>query len=318
MKTYLPLAQALGNFKLKLNTKVVRAVRSGSHVSGVEVETSNGQRELISIKSDGKVILAAGALSTPRILFNSGIGPADQISIVANGTTSVTLPPQNEWIDLPVGKGLKDHPIFSLKFTTSKNVQEISSSAVMSPNSSLTLPYAAGNGVLAQGGQRLNFWTSVNGTDGVRYIQGTTSVSTAGTISMMIYLTHGLTSSGVLGITSTGTTEFVTKPWLTTQADKDAITGFMETLIGYTKNSSLLTLNSSLSNPTGADLISDYVTGDHFVGSAKMGTDDGRKSNGTAVVDLDTKVYGTDNLFVVDASIHPDLVSSDNTDQSRL
>lgn len=35
-----------------------------------------------------------------------------------------------------------------------------------------------------------------------------------------------------------------------------------------------------------------------------MGSDDGR-SGGTAVVDLDAKVYGTDNIFVVDASIFP-------------
>ncbi|KAK8073953.1 Cellobiose dehydrogenase [Apiospora phragmitis] len=38
-----------------------------------------------------------------------------------------------------------------------------------------------------------------------------------------------------------------------------------------------------------------------------MGLDDGRKANGTAVVDTNTKVYGTDNLFVVDASMHADL-----------
>lgn len=42
----------------------------------------------------------------------------------------------------------------------------------------------------------------------------------------------------------------------------------------------------------------------HWMGTAKLGTDDGRQG-GTAVVDLNTKVYGTDNLFVVDASIFP-------------
>lgn len=42
----------------------------------------------------------------------------------------------------------------------------------------------------------------------------------------------------------------------------------------------------------------------HWMGTAKMGTDDGR-TGGTAVVDLNLKVYGTDNIFVVDASIFP-------------
>lgn len=42
----------------------------------------------------------------------------------------------------------------------------------------------------------------------------------------------------------------------------------------------------------------------HWMGTAKLGTDDGR-TGGTSVVDLDTKVYGTDNLFVVDASVFP-------------
>jgi cellobiose dehydrogenase (acceptor) len=38
-----------------------------------------------------------------------------------------------------------------------------------------------------------------------------------------------------------------------------------------------------------------------------MGLDDGRVNNGTAVVDTNTLVYGTDNIFVVDASIFPGL-----------
>lgn len=40
-----------------------------------------------------------------------------------------------------------------------------------------------------------------------------------------------------------------------------------------------------------------------------MGTDDGR-SGGTAVVDTNTKVYGTDNIFVVDASIFPGQITT--------
>lgn len=40
-----------------------------------------------------------------------------------------------------------------------------------------------------------------------------------------------------------------------------------------------------------------------------MGTDSGLQS-GTAVVDTNTKVYGTDNIFVVDASIFPGMPST--------
>ncbi|KAJ3043767.1 hypothetical protein HDV00_004173 [Rhizophlyctis rosea] len=47
----------------------------------------------------------------------------------------------------------------------------------------------------------------------------------------------------------------------------------------------------------------------HWLGSAKMGTDDGRANGGYygSVVDLNTQVYGTKNLFVVDGSIFPDI-----------
>ena len=39
-----------------------------------------------------------------------------------------------------------------------------------------------------------------------------------------------------------------------------------------------------------------------------MGTDDGR-AGGSSVVDTNAKVYGTDNLFVVDASVFPGMVT---------
>lgn len=46
----------------------------------------------------------------------------------------------------------------------------------------------------------------------------------------------------------------------------------------------------------------------HWVGSCTIGEKDGREG-GNAVVDLDTKVYGMDNLFVVDASIFPGITT---------
>ena len=47
----------------------------------------------------------------------------------------------------------------------------------------------------------------------------------------------------------------------------------------------------------------------HWIGTAKMGTDSGL-TGGTSVVDTNTRVYGTGNLFVVDASIFPGQVST--------
>jgi len=47
----------------------------------------------------------------------------------------------------------------------------------------------------------------------------------------------------------------------------------------------------------------------HWLGTAKMGTDSGLEG-GTSVVDTNTRVYGTDNIFVVDASLFPGMPST--------
>lgn len=305
VRTYLPEAQKLDNFEMMLNTKVVRAVRTGSAISGVEVETAAGKRVIYNVNKGGKVVLSAGALSTPRILFNSGIGPAEQLETVASGSTGVTLPEKADWIDLPVGAELKDHVIFTLKFNSSEPVSAVATTDLTSPNQTVIDQFAKASGILAQSGQRLNFWTSVNTTSGSEmFIQGTCNGPAEDTVQMKIYLTHGLTSVGSLGITADGATELTKEPWLQTDEDIEAITTFMDRLLKMTNApNSTLTYISNSKNVTAADLIKTHVTGSHWVGSAKMGT----KGDAGVVVDTDTKVYGTDNLFVVDASIHADL-----------
>lgn len=305
VRTYLPLAQAMSNFKLQLNTQVLRAVREGSAISGVETLDSTGKRVIYNVNAGGKVILAAGALSTPRILYNSGIGPEEQLQTVASGTTGITLPPQADWIDLPVGTQAKDHVIFTLKFDTKTNMPATPATEFTKPNQTTVDLFAQGSGLLAQSGQRLNFWTAVNTTSGDQvFIQGTCNGPANNTVQMKIYLTHGLTSVGSIGITADGATALTSDPWMQTDTDKEAITTFFDRLLAMTREpNSTLSLQSASPNVTGADLIGTHVSGSHYVGTAKMGT----KGEEGVVVDTDTKVYGTDNLFVVDASFHPDL-----------
>lgn len=50
----------------------------------------------------------------------------------------------------------------------------------------------------------------------------------------------------------------------------------------------------------------------HWMGTNKIGSDDGR-NGGSSVVDLNARVYGTDNLFVIDASIFPGVPTTNPT-----
>lgn len=307
--TYLPLAQALPNFKLQLHTKVVRAVRNRSAVSGVEVEV-DGQRQIINVSAGGRVILASGVFSTPRILFNSGIGPNDQLQIVASSmsTTNITLPSSSDWINLPVGQGIKDHAIVTLNFNTTETVDFLDTPYFISPSSNVTGMYSHGTGILTQGYQRFTMWTSNTTSDGsTRFFQGTCYASGQNQVSMKLYLTHGITSSGVLGITTAGNTVYTVNPYLNTAEDKYALASFIDNLLVQTRKAGSSLIYAGSPSDTGASLSKVYTGGSHWVSTANMGVDDGRINNGTAVVDLDLKVYGTDNLFVVDASMHPDL-----------
>ncbi|UPX20556.1 Cellobiose dehydrogenase (acceptor) [Ascochyta rabiei] len=307
VRTYLPLAQKLNNFKLMMNTKVIRAVREGTSATGLEVETADGKRVIYNVNAGGSVILAAGSMSTPRILFNSGIGPAEQLKIVQSGSSGVTLPDEADWIDLPVGAEIKDHPIFTIQFKTSTNMSSTPKTVLTEPDQTKIDLFAKGSGILAQSGQRLNWWSSVTTSKGNEmFFQGTCNGPSDNTIQMKVYLTHGAASVGELGITAEGATEFITNPHMTSEEDTEAITMMMDRLLQMTSgsNSTLsIVAPTGVSNVTAADLIKSFKTGSHYVGTAKVGT----KGDAGVVVDTNTKVYGTDNLFVVDASIHPDL-----------
>ncbi|KAF5575077.1 cellobiose dehydrogenase [Fusarium pseudoanthophilum] len=310
-RTYMPFAKNLPNFTLKLETKVIQPIRTGSKITGVLTQAANGSKQIINVKAGGKVVLAAGAMSTPRLLWNAGIGKSDALAIVKQGAskTGVTLPAASDFIDLPVGHHLQDHAQVMLQFKTKSNftAYKFNNIATDPVKSDLEL-YYQGSGPITQAAQRMHLWTSAKGADGrVRYLQGTASAMADGIITVRTFLTHGTSTVGELGITAGGNTVLNTKPWLIDQEDRKAMADFVQYWLDLTSGS-----NSTLSYITPGATVDDIlstkmISGDHWMGSAKMGVDDGRKANGSAVVDLNTKVYGTDNLFVVDASMHPDL-----------
>ncbi|KAM5356690.1 hypothetical protein ACJ41O_003336 [Fusarium nematophilum] len=312
VRNILPAAEALPNFSLQLNAKVVRAVRKGGLVTGVEIEHDDGSREVIKLKKRGSLVLSSGTHSTPRILFNSGIGPVDQIRIVESGSTNIQLPPKREWIHLPVGENLKDHPIIVVQLQTKESLPALPRTAFIDPDQESIDLFAQGSGLLSQSGQRLNFWKSVEASDGVtRYVQGTVNAPRNNTIDIKVYLTHGLTSVGKLEITPEGRTNITARPFLNTEGDRETVKTFLDQLLTYArKPGSILTVAD---NVTADALMEVSYSGNHHLGSAKMGA----RNDGRSVVGPDTRVWGTKNLFIVDGSIHPE-VPTGNTQASIM
>ncbi|KAM0268385.1 hypothetical protein ACHAQH_010009 [Verticillium albo-atrum] len=90
---------------------------------------------------------------------------------------------------------------------------------------------------------------------------------------------------------------------MNSDGDKEAMHSFMNTFIEYaSKSNSTLTLPANI---TTESLTQTFRSGSHFVGTAVMGEED----DGTNVVDVDTRVWGTNNLYVDDASIHPEVLT---------
>lgn len=289
---------------------MIRAVRTNSTVTGVEAQSESGERLIYPVTpGSGKVIFSAGTMSTPRLLFHSGIGPRDQIEMARLSPDNVTLPPEDAWIESPVGI-VRDHTLYLMDFAVKGGIDTLSLEELANPSQENINLFAKGAGPLVQT-FRLNSFTSVEDVTGhKRYFVASWSSVAENTISGSLQMTHGSTSTGRLGLTAEGNTVWTQNPWLQTEGDKEALVVAIDELLAMSRKegSRLVWVGYGGENVTGADIVENVAAQSavHMTGTAVIGTDDGSKG-GKAVVDLDTKVYGTDNLFVVDASMHADL-----------
>jgi choline dehydrogenase-like flavoprotein len=96
---YLSPIRSRANLHVMLHTQVLRLVIEQRRAVGVEI-VSGGNRTPRVVRADREVIVSSGAIGTPKLLMQSGIGPADHLRAVG----------VNVIHDLPgVGSNLQDH-----------------------------------------------------------------------------------------------------------------------------------------------------------------------------------------------------------------
>lgn len=104
----LPILKDRKNLKVSLHSFVTRVLFEGKKATGVEFIKEGKRYRATATK---EVILSAGAINSPQILMLSGIGPKDELERLGINVRN----------DLPVGKYLKDHPVFIPLYVRTNN-----------------------------------------------------------------------------------------------------------------------------------------------------------------------------------------------------
>ncbi|QRV90448.1 GMC oxidoreductase [Ceratobasidium sp. AG-Ba] len=309
MDTYLKTSKTRPNFKLLMHTKPNAHILTERHW----IVNGNG---IISLTTKGRVVVAAGVFGTAKILYQSGIGPADMLAITAgNPTTSNFMPPASQYINLPVGHFVRDSPGVNLVFTH-PTVDDYDNWAPVWGNprpADANQFVTTQSGVFAYASPRANFWRVYQGPDGIsRHIQGTARpgsccftptypYNTTAQFTITVYIGTGLTSVGRIGIDSSLQGTILTKPWLTDPVEKTVLTNAIADLLSTYKQVPGLQLISPDNTTSIATHVTNMAAGsNHWTASTRIGT-----NSTTSVVDPNTKVWNTNNLFIVDAGIYP-------------
>ena len=94
---YLALIKSRKNLTIRTGARVARIVLEGKRAVGVEVAASGGAE---IIRAEREVLVASGAIGSPKLLLQSGIGPAEHLTSAGVRVAH----------DLPgVGGNLQDH-----------------------------------------------------------------------------------------------------------------------------------------------------------------------------------------------------------------
>ncbi|XXH01817.1 hypothetical protein Hte_008178 [Hypoxylon texense] len=313
-RTYLQNALSRSNFRLQIGARVrhINHVRGVASSITVEIEGSSIK---IPLSPTGRIILSAGAIASPGLLMHSGIGPNETIAQLS----AAGLIPNNSssWVvNSLVGEGLFDNPNTFIELsapTIESYVQDYNNPIPADRD----LYLSTRSGPYAFASQTSAFWAYMPNPDGTKTgVQGTIDSSGHGeygnnhTVTLNVYGTSGLGSAGRVILSQDG--NFIPGPssdiYYTDPRDAENIAEFIYfifqalppstpeslaadglTPLNIPQNSTVEEIRTYITTP------SEYAVGavQHWSSSCRIGK----------CVDADTKVIGTKNIHVVDASI---------------
>jgi choline dehydrogenase len=322
---YLRPARDRRNLTVALHSTVYRIVISGGEARGVEFGRRNGRAQVAWARCG--VVLAAGALATPKLLMLSGIGPEKQLA----GLGIPVVAPSPE-----VGQNLQEHPLALLlhrvdirtlnREINARGIIEHGFSFVLHGTGAVTSP-ASHALLFAPGGDGRSEFQVMFAPFGI-----VGKPPTRGSRSETV--THDVHAMKLLKDFSTTTYVCLLHPLsrgsvTLRSASPEASPVIRHDLLG--RHEDLIALRSAVrrtqtifrTHPFAGHVVDEmsprsdvrddadldrYLTshtfrGSHPAGTARMGSDD------SAVVDPELRVRGVARLWVADASVMPTLPS---------
>ena len=295
---YLEPARGRKNLTIQGQTLVDKVLFDGKKAIGVEALVNKTDRKQYRA---GKVVLCSGAIWTPALLYRSGIGPADRIRKLGG---KVLVDRKG------VGEHLKDHPMLSAMFHVKPEFQAKTVHDVLS---SFYLTFDVGESY-SKANELVIF--SMN------YVGGDASAFANGGLVLDIFNIH---SEGYVHPTSLDP-QSAPEVFVNMLGDERDVVRLRKGVrhlqqIAYSEQIAKIASDKPMFSPrswegkVAFEDVKDDATLDkymkiqsaqffHPAGTCRMGA----TGNDEAVVDAHNRVIGTENLYIADASIMPDIV----------
>ncbi|GMF25718.1 unnamed protein product [Phytophthora fragariaefolia] len=309
-KTFYARMEGRSNFKLLVNSKALYIQQTQGNATGVAYQSETGETTEVPLTDRGVVVVAAGALGTPQLLMQSGIGPQDQLEALAGAGSFDGVGDQDAWVvNEAVGKSVFDAAVVYASFTHAGMVPFLNTKrpedAIAQFVKNQTGPWAIPGPVLTAyetieiSGREYEFQTTVL----PHGLGDSYETDEAYTLALLINNPESRdfisVDGGAFNVATNGSW------YLSTSGDIDAMQTYAAKMIATMTDAGSVFLGDA--SGSGDVDIASWVTDNagsvshHFGGSCYTAADDAGDTSRCA--DASFRVIGTQNVYISDASL---------------